>query len=232
MAYNYNSLIAALQIEAVQQASDPNWTGIIPTILNDAEQRIYRDLDLVSCIVKDTSGTLTANSRNFVLPQSLGYFMSVKGMNIVVSSTRRQMRPVSIHFIDATWPSDTAATTPSVPTYFAFLSDQNYVVGPAPDQGYSMEVFGTVRPAPLSSSNQTTYLSNYLSDLLFAGCMCSIAGYMRDFGSQSDDPRMAMSWENQYAQRLNSANKEEIRRKYQSGDWTSETRPMPMAAQG
>jgi len=62
--------------------------------------------------------------------------------------------------------------------------------------------------------------------------MCSAAGYMRDYGSQADDPRMAMSWEQQYAQRLASANKEEMRRKFQSGDWTSETRPAPVATQG
>jgi len=229
--YTYSSLIAALQIEAVQLASDPNWTGIINTILDDSEQRIYRDLDLVSCIVKDTSGSLTINSRNFVLPQSLGYFMTVKGMNVVISGTRAQLRPVSIHFMDATWPSDTSVAG-TVPQYFAYLSDQNYLVGPSPTAAYSMEVFGTIRPAPLSASNTSTYLTTYLSDLFFAGCMCSISGYMRDYGAQADDPKMAQSWENQYAQRLNSANKEETRRKYQSGDWTSETRPNPVATQG
>jgi len=83
----------------------------------------------------------------------------------------------------------------------------------------------------LSSLNTTTYLTQHLSDLFFAACMCSIAGYQKDFGAQSDDPRNAVSWEQQYAQRLNSANKEEMRRKFQSGDWTSETRPNPVATQ-
>ena len=225
MAYTYNSLIAALQIEAVQLASDPNWQGILPTIINDSEQRCYRDLDLVSCIVKDTSASLTANSRNFTLPQSLGYFMSVKGMNVVISGTPQQLRPVSIHFIDGVWPSDTsvAGTTPQ---YFAYLSDQNYLIAPSPSTTYGMQVFGTIRPTPLSASNTTTYLTNYLSDLFFAGCMCSVAGYMRDYGSMSDDPKLAQSWETQYAQRLASASREEARRKFQSGDWTSETRPL------
>jgi len=224
--YTYATLVAALQIEAVQLASDPNWQGIISTVINDSEQRIYRDMDLVSCIVKDTSGSLTANSRNFVLPQSLGYFMSVKGMNVVISGTPQQLRPVSIHFVDATWPSDTSVVG-TTPQYFAYLSDQNYLIAPSPGSGYSMEVFGTIRPTPLSSSNQTTYLTNYLSDLFFAGCMCSVAGYMRDYGSQADDPKLAMSWEQQYMMRLASASREEARRKFQSGDWLSETRPTP-----
>jgi hypothetical protein len=91
-----------------------------------------------------------------------------------------------------------------------------------------MEVVGTIRPTPLSASNTTTYLTNYLSDLFFAACMSAVAGYQRDYGSQSDDPKSAMSWETQYAQRLASANKEELIRKFQAGDWVGE--PQPAAA--
>ncbi len=81
MSYNYTSFVTALGIEAVQLTSDSNWSGIQATIIDDAEQRIYRDLDLISTIVRDTSGFLTANSRNFTLPQSLGRFVTVKGIN-------------------------------------------------------------------------------------------------------------------------------------------------------
>jgi len=93
-----------------------------------------------------------------------------------------------------------------------------------------MEVIGTIRPTPLSVSNTTTFLTNYLSDLFFAACMSSVSGYMRDYGTQADDPKLAMSWENQYAQRLASANREEMMRKFQSGDWVGE--PRPQVAQG
>ena len=226
MAYNYNSLIAALQIEAVQLSTDASWLGIIPTILDQAEGRCYRDLQLLNTVVRDTANSLTANSRNFVLPQTYGYFVTVKGLNVIVSGTRRQLRPTSIHFIDATWPSESSATTPSIPQYFTPVSDQNFVVGPSPDSGYGMEVIGTIRPTPLSATNTSTYLTAHLSDLFFAACMSAIAGYQKDYGSQADDPRNAMSWETQYTQRLASANKEEAMRKFQSGDWVGEPRPM------
>ena len=100
-------------------------------------------------------------------------------------------------------------------------------MGPSPGQSYGMEVIGTVRPTPLSAANSTTFLTLHLSDLFFAACMSAIAGYQRDYGAQTDDPRSAVSWETQYAQRLASASKEEARRKFQSGDWTGETRPAP-----
>jgi hypothetical protein len=227
--------VTALQTEAVQLASDTNWTTYLPTAIDDAEQRIYRDLDLISTIVRDTTGTLTASSRNFTLPQSLGRFVTVKGLNFFTGTYpagRQQLRPVSLHFIDAVWPGETALTTPSYPKYFAPVTDQTFIVGPAPNAAYQAEVIGTIRPTPLSSGNPTTFLTLYLSDLFFAGAMCSVAAYMRSYGSASDDPRMAMSWEQQYTQRLASAKSEEIRRKFASGNWTSESTvpaqaPMP-----
>lgn len=233
MPYTYSTFINAIQIEAVQLASDPNWQGITATIIDDAEQRIYRDLDLVSTIVRDTSSTLTANSRNFTLPQALGRFVTVKGLNFFTGAYpagRTQLRPVSVHYIDYVWPSETAATTPSYPEIFAPITDQIFIVGPAPDSAYAMEVIGTIRPTPLSATNTSTFLTNYLSDLFFAGAMCSAAGYMRSYGSQADDPKMAQSWESQYAQRLASAKGEEIRRKFASGDWTSESMQPPQAS--
>lgn len=215
MAYNYASLIAALETTAVIQSTDPNWLAIQATILDQAEQRAYRDLDLINCIVRDTSASLSSNSRNFTLPQSLGYFRTVKAINVVVNGVRHPLRPVSIHFIDATCPSDAALSTPSVPQYFAPLTDQAYIVAPAPDSAYGMEVIGTIRPTPLSASNSTTYLTLYYSDLLFSACMVGVSAYQRDYGASSDDPRLAVSWEQQYLLRLASASKEEAMRKFQ-----------------
>ena len=233
MSYTYTTFVTNISIEAVQLTSDVNWSTILNSIIDDSEQRCYRDLDLISTIVVDTTGILTPNSRNFTLPQSLGRFVTVKGMNFFTGTYpagRTQLRPVSRHALDFLWPSETAATTPSYPEYFAPVTDQTYVVGPAPDSGYTVEVIGTIRPTPLSAGNPTTFLTLYLSDLFFAGAMCSAAGYMRNYGSQADDPRMSSNWEQQYAQRLASAKGEELRRKFSSGDWTSESTVPPPAS--
>jgi len=114
--------------------------------------------------------------------------------------------------------------------YFAPVTDQLFMVGPAPDSSYAAEVVGTIRPTPLSATNTATFLTSYLSDLFLAAAMCSAAGYMRSYGSQADDPKLAVSWEAQYAQRLMSAKGEELRRKFASGDWTSESTLPPQAS--
>jgi hypothetical protein len=218
--------VTALTTEAAQLTADTNWSTILPSIIDDAEQRIYRDLDLLSTVVRDTSAALAANSRNFTLPQSLGRFVTVKGINFFTGTYpagRTQLRPASLHWVDFVCPSETALTTPSYPLYFAPVTDQLFIVSPAPDSTYQVEVIGTIRPTPLSATNTTTFLTNYLSDLFFAAAMCSASGFMRNFGAQADDPKMATSWEMQYAQRLASAKPEELRRKFASGDWSSES---------
>jgi hypothetical protein len=99
---------------------------------------------------------------------------------------------------------------------FARPDDTNLFWGPAPDQAYPMEVVGTIRPTPLSVANPTTFLTLYLSDVFFAAAMVSASGYQRNFGAQSDDPKMAVSWESQLQTKLASARKEELRKSYVS----------------
>ena len=51
--------------------------------------------------------------------------------------------------------------------------------------------------------------------------MVFASGYQKNFGSQSDDPKMAMSWEDQYQKLMASANAEELRKKWAGPGWTS-----------
>ena len=221
--YSYSTFVTALQTEAVQLSSDANWTNYLPTAIDDAEQRCYRDLDLLSTVVRDTSASLTANSRNFTLPSALGRFVTVQEFCYFtgsVPSGRTQLLPLPRTVINFLYPSETG-TSGVPPQYYAPITDQIFIVGPAPYTGYAVEITGTIRPVPLSAANTTTFLSLYCSDLFLAGAMASVSGYMRNFGSQADDPKMAVSWEQQYQQRLASLKVEELKRKYSFGDWAA-----------
>ena len=96
------------------------------------------------------------------------------------------------------------------------------ILGPAPDQTYFLEVIGIQRPLALSSGNSSTVLTQYVPDLFFAASMIQLAGFMRDYGGQSDNPQNAMSWEMQYKTLFQSAEVEQARAKFQSEGWTSE----------
>lgn len=217
----------------VVPVNDPNFVTALPNIIDDAEQRLYRELDLLSTRV-DQTGVLTPLNRTFVLPGTGNFtFIVVEQMNVITPSsvtdpvlgTRHPMSPVSKEYLDATWPSAEAA---GVPSLFAPLTQQRWLVGAWPDEPYTVEVVGTIRPAPLSASNQVTFLSQSLPDVFLAAALVMSAGYQLNFSAAGDNPQAGVTWETHVKTLLDSAKVEEIRKKFGSQGWTSKE-PDPIA---
>lgn len=237
MSLTYAQYITTIANLAVYSESDPDFVQIMPQTIAYAEGRIYRELDLLSTVVRDTSATCTTNSRNFTLPQSLGRFETVNSINIitpasatVTTGTRNPVTATKLDVLDVFWPSETAPAITSVPALFAPVTDQIYAFGPAPGASFPVEVVGYIIPTPLSVSNTTTYLSLYLPDLFVAASMIFMSGFMRNYGSQSDNPQMASSWSQEYEKLFASANVVDVRQKFASSGWTS-AQPEPLAQQ-
>jgi hypothetical protein len=229
----YADLTAALAFYSQNEQPSAAYTGALPTIISKAELRIYRDLDLAATHGVNSSLVFTPSSRVLSLtnmsgqtidglPVAFPYPITVEGLTAIVPAwrsppygTRVRFLPVSLAFIDMTWPQESVVSVPGVPfAYFAMLDDETLVVAPTPDLQYTVEVFGTWRPAPMSASNPSSWIGDHVYDLLVDACMIEIAGWMRDFGQQADDPRMAVSWEQRYQQDLTSARNEEVRRTF------------------
>lgn len=221
MSYTYSEYVTTLANTLVVPADDANYLAELPRIIDDAEQRIYRELDLLTTIVRDQTGVLTANSRNFtfpqhfVVPESINYFTPAGS-----TTSRYQLVPTTREFIDAVWPNEAASSASDVPMFYAMITDQTIIVGPPPGAGYTVEVVGTIRPAPLSVSNTTTYLTLYLPDLFFAASMVFGAGYLQNYGAMADNPQQGSSWEGHYQTLKGSADIEELRKKYASQAWS------------
>jgi hypothetical protein len=229
LSYNYPTFVTTLANTLVVSPTDINYLLELPIIIDIAEQSCYRELQLLDTIVRDQTGTLTANSRNFTFPQHFVVSESINVFTPVGTFTNRMpLVPTSREFIDYCYGNEASTTTPSVPYFYAMLTDQTIIVGPSPDAAYPMEVIGTVRPTPLSATNTTTYLTTYLPDLFFAASMYVGAGYIQNFGSQTDNPQLAVSWKGTFDALLASANKEEEQKRYAMGNWSSKP-PTPAA---
>lgn len=230
MSYNYSTFLTALTQEMSISQSNPDLQVVLPTFIQNAELRIYRDLDLLSTIFRDTAGTLTNNSRIFTLPQTYGKFVVVEGVNLMQGTARlNALTPCSREFLDGMFPLDTAPTTLSMPRFFARDSDQTLIVGPTVGPGVvlaGLEVVGTVRPSPLSATTTTTFISESLPDLLLYAAMVEATGWMKNYGAQAEDPKMGISWESRYQGAMGPALSEETRKKFQAGSWTAKSRAM------
>lgn len=221
MSLTYSQYVDELRRLAVATATDTEFTANLPSVIDYAEQRIYRELDLLSTIVRDSSANATADDRNFTLPSSLGRFVTVQSVNVVTpagevitNGTRNALMRTSREYIDFSWPDNEADAATTIPTHFAMITDQTIIFGPPPGDTFNVEVVGTIRPTPLSVDNTTTFLSLYLPDLFLAASMVFVAGFKQNYGSQADNPQEAMSWESQYTLLRESANSEEFRKKY------------------
>lgn len=230
---DYSTYVTNLQTMAVDSSVLFSTTAV-PMIINDAELRIYRDLDLLATVSASSAYNLTASARALTIPEAA--FVTIQEVNVITpvgaasadAGTRNPVLPVSKEFLDISYSSVAGAT---VPTFFAPLNTTTLIFGPWPDQNYRVEIVGTVRPAPLSSTNTTTYISVYLPDLFLAASMVFVAAYQKNFGAQADDPKMAMSWEQHYQTLLAGCSLEEERRKFKASMWTS-LAPAPAATAG
>jgi hypothetical protein len=240
----YNGLVTQVCLLAPYQFStvsgvvtplnQPEFTAVIPQMLNYAEQRIQRDIDLFA--MHAGAGDvyhLTPGNANLAIPAA--DFVIIESLGIFASGGFYPLDPVSRDYL-----LSTLAQAPlGPPKVFAMIGGQVagplngtiVAVGPTPDQAYAIYAYGTIRAPSLASyanSGQagltTTWISTWLPDLLVMACMIYVAGYQRDFGRQSDDPQMAQSYEAQYQALLAPVDKEEYRKRFQADAWSSQSK--------
>jgi len=240
----YKTQIAEM---AVVAEDDVNFLAILPAMIDYASNRICRDLDLMftSVSLHNNNLKLTTGNRNIYFAQNFDYtdpytasttqvsFVVSEQINLILGGTsdpdagsRVPLLPTTKEFLDVVYGS---ASYRGQPKYFAPFNETLFFVGPTPDTDYYVEVVGTVRPAPLSETVTTTFISQYLPDLLIMASMVYISAYQRNFGRQSDDPQMAQSYETQYQTLLRSAGVEEARKKFEGPAWSSQS-PSPISS--
>ncbi len=208
---------------------------ILPSILNYAEGRIQRDLDLLAA---QTSNTYTLTPGNFVFPLPVNDFLIVNRVSIqqlngdqVISTT--PLTQVSQEYIQNVY-GGLAASGP--PQFYAMTGDSygdgadtnnNIAFGPTPNYPYTIRVHGLIRTPSLytyatagSADTEYTYISQYYPDMLLVASMIYITMYQRNFSATSDDPQMGQSYEKQYQALRLGAIEEENRKKGAGSAWT------------
>lgn len=217
----------------------PDFGTILPRAVEFTELMMLRDgdLDFLQIRALDATTQAVAGSRTLVMPTSI---IVPFELNLITpagvtpaNGTRNPVQRTSIEWISMLYPTEQANN--ALPVYWA-LTDNNLSItpslqvrlGPAPDTNYTAEWYGQTRPAPLSPANTSNFLSVNLPDLYLAASMIFMSGYQRNFGAQSDDPKMALSWMQVYEGQKKGAAVEQARLKAQGASWTAYA-PTPIA---
>jgi len=225
------AVVDTTTVSSVVQSTDPAFNIIIPQMLNYAELRIQRDLDLLP---SQTSRPYTIISASNQLQLDADDFVTVQTITINSSGNTYTLLPSTKEFLQNVYGS--SAST-AMPAYFAMYGGDlatggntynNIIFGPYSDANYNATVTGTVRLPTLYQSattalaaTATTFISVYFPDLLIQASMIYIAQYQRNFGQASNDPSMGPTYELQYQNLLRSAAVEEGRKKFSAAAWSS-----------
>ena len=226
MAMNYSSFVNSLvNLSGAGSATQPNFVIELPNAIDYAEQRIYRELDLIETITTDSTQACVALTRTVNVPSA---FITVTGVNLITpagtvapnSGARNPLSPVSQAWLNFVYPSNVGAALPVKYHWFTQAGDLNamgyIVLGPWPDAVYQVEYEGTQRPAPISAANPTTFLATYLPDLFLTAAMIHLCAYQKNWSALGDDPQSGATWEKQFQVLMHSASKEELRKRYRN----------------
>lgn len=210
---------------AANPSSDDNFNQILPQAINYAEQRMYRELDLLGTFTSSTAN-FTAFNRSLAVP---GDLIVVQSVNVISPAGSAPTSPTAVRnplirttqeWLNYLWPQGQVSDG-GLPKYYAMPNDETINVAPAPAYAYTAEFYGTYRPAPLSSTNTATLLTTYAPSAFVLCSLIFFSAYQRYWSQQSDDPAMAQSYESQYGKAKAAIDVEAARQKSQGPQWSA-----------
>ncbi len=147
-------------------------SSVINTFITMAENRILRDIDLDVFKQEDT-GSTTADNRFLEAPSTIlshRYLMIVNGDDRVFLDFRDNS------FMREYWPDYTQT---GLPKYYSVWDQNTFQLAPTPDQNYVVQLGYIARPAQLSSSNTTTWISLNAPEALLYACLIQAYSYTK-----------------------------------------------------
>lgn len=193
-SFTYATLTSTLQSITEDQGTE--FAAFIPTIIQLAEDKVLRDLDL-EIFDQTMTSAFVAESPWLTKPASL---VGLRSLHYTTAGGDFTLLvPRSWEYCKDYWPNET--TTTSTPKYFAEQSSTDWFIAGTPASSLVVTARYIKRPTGLSSTTSTTWLSTTVGDLLLYACLVGSEQYLKA------DDRVPV-WAQTYADRLQAAMQE------------------------
>ena len=152
-------------------------TGVLNTMIKNAENRIYRDSDSDDNRFYATSNLVIGN-RYVTIPTDLRFIRYIQLKDSSGNQVFLEKRDTS--FMSEYY--NTPATQSGLPKYYANWDAEYWVVAPTPDSTYEITMAYTKQPTSLTDSSVSstgTYVSNKYQDLLLYAALVEAYGYLK-----------------------------------------------------
>ena len=149
-------------------------TAILTTIIKNAENRIYREVDSDDNRFYATSN-LAVGNRYVTIPSDLRIIRYVQLKDSNNNQVFLEKRDTSF----MTEYYNTPSTADGLPKYYANWDANFWVVAPTPDQTYQITLAYVKQPESLTTKTSGPYVSNKYQDLLLYAALVEAYGYLK-----------------------------------------------------
>jgi hypothetical protein len=182
----YAELTAAIKDYA--NNTETNFVAAIPTFVKQAEQRIYRSVNL-PVNRKNMAGNMTDGNAYLAMPSD---FLFPLSLSITSSSNQIFLLNKDANFIRSTYPN---ASTEGTPKYYGVFDKDTFIIGPTPDANYVTELHYYYQPASIVDTSPSWLGTNADTALLY-GSLVEAYTYMKG------DPDMMQLYQQRYQEAL------------------------------
>ena len=152
---------------------------IINGFIEDAEFRILRDVDSDNNR-RYVTANLIAGQRFIDTPQNLLVIRSAQIVDSELATGDTNQNRDFLQYRDVNFMSEfNPNAAQGVPKYYSNWDEDTVVVAPTPDQTYTIQLNYILKPAGLSSTNTTTYLSLEFPNGLLYACLVEAYGFLK-----------------------------------------------------
>jgi len=160
---NYTQLVQAIQ--DYTNNSETTFVNNIPIFVQLAEERVYNSVQ-IPAIRKNQIGNLNAGNKYLALPTD---WLATFSLTVINPATGAQtfLLDKDVNFIRESYPLPTITGTPA---YYAQFDVSTLILGPTPDQSYSVELHYYYYPTSIVTAG-TSWLGTNFEEVLFYGSL-------------------------------------------------------------
>jgi len=167
----YDSLVNT--VTQYLERNDTATVNQIPTFITMCEFEIAQEIKTLGQLQVVTA---TMNVGNNVIAKPARWRKTVS-FNLTNGTSRQPVYLRKYEYLKAYAPDNTATGTP---VYYADYNYDNWLVAPTPDQNYSFEVLFYERLQPLSSTNQTNWLTQNAPNAMLFGTLLQAMPFLKN----------------------------------------------------
>ena len=202
LTFTYPTLVSAIQQYTLEGESlvNTDFSAFLPTIINIAEERIIRDLNLNVFDIEET-GYLVAGDPYLAIPDG---YLGIRSLRVATDDvTFVPLKRVDITWLENYWRNPARVGSPAYVSVYGNndgITPGSFKFAPSPDLAYPYILRFIQRPETMSASNPETWLGNHAADCLLYACLAESMAYLRE--DIPAEQGMTQMFEQKYAREM------------------------------